>query len=273
MMQVRAPFSWFGGKQDMAPLLASLLPPHEVYVEVFGGAAALLWAKQPATHEIYNDVDSGLVNFFRVLRSQGEELKAALELTPYSREEYNDCWHRLNEQSSPVEQARRWFVVVTQGFAARADHMAGWAYSLSNKRRASTYSNLVQALPWFQRRLRHIQVDHLDFAKVFTNYDTPATVFYADPPYLQEVRSEGGYRHEMSEVDHIRLLETITTLQGKVLLSGYDSPLYRAYLGDWQCIKKRVYCTADNRTRKPRVECIWLSPNIRRQPSLWEVTA
>jgi len=43
-------------------------PPHRIYVEPFGGGASLLLAKQPAEVEVYNDIDSGLVCLFRVLR-------------------------------------------------------------------------------------------------------------------------------------------------------------------------------------------------------------
>jgi DNA adenine methylase len=38
------PFAWYGGKGALAPFLTSLLPPHRVYCEVFGGSGALLFA-------------------------------------------------------------------------------------------------------------------------------------------------------------------------------------------------------------------------------------
>src|SRR5690242_14460533 len=87
------PFPWYGGKGALAPLLVSLLPVHEVYCEVFGGSGALLFAKPPSRLEVFNDLDSGVVQFFRVLRNpqQAEALQRALTLTPYAREEYYDC--------------------------------------------------------------------------------------------------------------------------------------------------------------------------------------
>jgi len=54
----------------MVNKLLPLIPKHHTYVEVFGGAANLLLAKEPSAVEVYNDIDSGLVNFFRVIRDK-----------------------------------------------------------------------------------------------------------------------------------------------------------------------------------------------------------
>jgi DNA adenine methylase len=44
---MKKPFPWYGGKEALANQLLSLLPRHQVYVEVFGGSGALLFAKPP----------------------------------------------------------------------------------------------------------------------------------------------------------------------------------------------------------------------------------
>lgn len=69
MGRLRSPIHWFGSKNRMANNLLKLMPPHKHYAEPFGGSAALLFAKPRCVGvETYNDVDDGLVNFFRVLR-------------------------------------------------------------------------------------------------------------------------------------------------------------------------------------------------------------
>ena len=85
---VRAVFRFPGGKFFLVKKLLPLIPPHEVYVEVFGGAANLLFNKPPSKVEVYNDINSELVNFFRVLRDdvKWKILQEKLLLTPYSRE-------------------------------------------------------------------------------------------------------------------------------------------------------------------------------------------
>ena len=266
---VIAPFPWFGGKQYLVGDLLRLLPEHRVYCEVFGGAGSLLFSKPPARHEIYNDLDSGLVTFFRVLRDQGLELKALLDLTPCGREEYLLCRNGWQDATTELEQARRWYVMVAQGFSAHVGSKSGWSYS-KERNVAREYRQLVEALPGFIERLKQVQIEHLDFAQLIANYDTPATLFYCDPPYVPDTRSSGGYRHEMTQDDHVRLLEAITRAQGKIILSGYRCDLYDRALDGWERIDKPTFNWASNTEREKRVECIWLSPNIRRQPSLWE---
>jgi DNA adenine methylase len=50
----------------MVSKLLPYIPEHQIYCEVFGGGASLLFVKKPAEIEIYNDLDSNLVNLFRV---------------------------------------------------------------------------------------------------------------------------------------------------------------------------------------------------------------
>jgi len=64
-------------------------------------------------------------------------------------------------------------------------------------------------------------------------------LIYADPPYLASVRSNSRdyYRNEMKDVDdHRRLLAVLRDLPAAVMISGYDSPLYRRELKGWRSI-------------------------------------
>lgn len=81
-------FGWYGGKYSHLDWLLPLLPPAQHYCEPFGGSAAVLLNREPAPVETYNDIDSEVVNFFRVLREQKDELIYAIGMTPFSREEY-----------------------------------------------------------------------------------------------------------------------------------------------------------------------------------------
>ncbi len=279
------PFPWYGGKEALASYLVTLLPPHEVYVEVFGGSGALLFAKKPSRLEVYNDIDSGLVNFFRVLRSreQVQELQRLLDLTPYSREEYYDCLATWKEIDNPIEQARRWYTVVLQSFSNNMD-ASGWSYTkIAGSNPASAFHSRIAQLSTFIDRMALIQVEHHSFSEVISAYDSPTTCFYLDPPYLPETRRRKGYLHEMTREDHEQLLAILQQIQGMAILSGYTSPLYRDSLLGWQCIERPVTCSSVRRTRESnlqgagvilasqmRTECIWRNPTaVAGSVNLW----
>lgn len=182
----KAPFPWYGGKQYLADTLARLLPPHRVYVEVFGGAASLLFTKPASSLEVYNDVDSGLVHFFRVLRDPtlAARLTHQLDLTPYAREEWSACVRTCSDETADdVERARRYFVAITGSFGKHMGSGTGWSYSAtSGHDKAHAFRSATAQLTTFTARLRYVQIEHQDFAPLIAAYDAPHTLFYCLAP-------------------------------------------------------------------------------------------
>jgi hypothetical protein len=118
---MRPPFAYYGGKQGMAELIVSLLPAHRVYIEPFFGSGAVFFAKPPAVIEIINDVDRGVITFFRVLRERPAELERVCALTPHARAEYEAA--ELGEDLDDLEVARRFWVKVNQSFRRPPDRL------------------------------------------------------------------------------------------------------------------------------------------------------
>ncbi|MEO9030505.1 MAG: DNA adenine methylase [Ktedonobacteraceae bacterium] len=274
------PFAWYGGKEALAPLLVSLLPRHEVYCEVFGGSGALLFAKPPSRLEIFNDLDSGVVNFFRVLRNpkQVEELQRLLTLTPYAREEYYDCLKQWEVAPDPVECARQWYVGVMQSMNSSIRN-TGWSSTKTlGSNPAKAWRNSAKRLHLCAERLAQVEIDHRDFEQVLQAYDNPTTCFYLDPPYLPATRRKRFcYCQEMSLADHERLLAGIQHVRGMVILSGYAHPLYQEALASWQCLCLATRCSsavhpdrAPHADKWSRIECVWLNPAcVQQQPTLF----
>lgn len=229
-----SPFPWFGGKQGLAPKIVALLPPHASYVEPFGGAASVLLSKPLSKLEVYNDLDSGLVNFFRVLRDRGDELYELLRLTPYAREEFDHCVETWEACDDELERARRWYVRVAQAYGGTPTSV-GWSaekHARSNGPRGRAFANRVNRLDRYIERMRLVQIEHLDYRDVFDRYDGPGVVFYLDPPYPHSTRGRSRHRggcsyvFEMSEPDHQALVERVLELRGIPVISGYDHAAY-----------------------------------------------
>lgn len=79
---------------------------------------------------------------------------------------------------------------------------------------------------------------------------------YADPPYLLSTR--GGrryYAHELEDPGHARLLAAAVKIPAKMMISGYDSPMYNAALIGW----RRVEFIAYTRQHQKRTEVLWFN--------------
>lgn len=278
-MIAAAPIAWYGGKARLAPRIASLLPNHDTYVEAFGGAAAVLFAKDPANLEVYNDIDSGLVTFFRALRDQPEALQRALSLTPYARQEFTLCRDTWKSTSDDVERARRWYVRMRQAFGCSAS--VSWGYerdgSLTGGTRARSFASTVDELERFAERVRTVQIEHADWQTVLAKYDSPGACFYLDPPYHPATRGRqsrsNGYRHELTATDHERLLEVVLRMNASIVLSGFDHPTYTVLVcHGFERLEYDHHVTASLAGRRRVKEVIWrrIAAGHNLTPTLWD---
>jgi len=276
---MRSPITWFGGKGSMTAKLLPFVPPHHTYCEPFGGGASLLFAKDPAPVEVYNDLDEGLVHFFRTLRNRrhAAELRRRCLLTPYSRAEYHRCRATWRDCRGPIERAYRWYVCARCSFGGRFS--ASWSYARTHSVRGkaepvSTWQGAVAGLRAACDRLLDVQIERADFRRIFASYDSPATLFYVDPPYVHSTRTDKRYACELSDADHADLVALLRKLEGMVLLSGYRNGLYRPLeRAGWRRKDWRTASAAAGRTRatgilgpgaatkkQPRIESVWISP-------------
>ena len=101
----------------MAQKIMALFPPHNIYVEPFGGGAGILLQKRPTKVDVYNDMDGDIVNLFRQVRDHPDVLAHLIEWTPFAREEFEISYL---ETDDPIEQARRTMVRAFMGFGSAA---------------------------------------------------------------------------------------------------------------------------------------------------------
>lgn len=250
---------YHGGKWRIAPWIIENFPPHKVYVEPFGGAASTLLRKNRSYSEVYNDLDSDVVNLFRIVRDYGKELRDLLLQTPFAREEFFKSYEITDK---PLEQARRTVVRSFMGFRSSAvsGELTGFR---SNSNRSGTtpahdWANYPIALDALIERLQGVVIENRDAVDVMRNHDSDQTLHYVDPPYVPETRGRvRGYRHEMSEEEHKSLARLLNTLKGAVVLSGYRCDLYDELYSKWERIDRIAY--ADGAQK--RVESLWISPN------------
>lgn len=278
---LRSPITWFGGKGCFRVKLLPLLPPHDCYVEPFGGGGSVLIAKPPAGVEVYNDVDRGLYEFFQVVSNPVlfPQFWARIANLPHSRELYDECrdtWHGCRDQ---MERVWRWYVVARQSFSGCFGGSWGPSVCSCNAGQAETtasWQSAIRQLPLIHQRLQRVQIECCDFRDCLKRYHGPGYLAYCDPPYVWSTRKSGRYNHELDDKDHMELVEILLKYDGAVVLSGYPNPLYKP-LEDAGWTRDEFACkctvtgrTADQRKRTQdlnRVEGVWRNPEaLRRMP-------
>lgn len=279
--KIRAPFPWFGGKGNpkIKSAILELLPPHEFYVEPFGGGGSILIAKDSSRVEVYNDVNRGVVNFFRVIADVEYfgKFMARAALLPVSRELYEEFGRTWMGIHDPVEQAVRWYYIAQQSFGGMFGSSWGTTVTTSSRGMSETTSKWrasFENLPKVHDRMQQVQIECADWRDVLKRFSGSGWLAYCDPPYVAGTRKAGGYEHELKDSDRTALIAALLEYDGAVVLSGYNSPLYEPLAkAGWDRHEVEVVCSAAGRTRssglqgvgkckekQKRIECIWRNP-------------
>lgn len=214
-------FPYPGGKTPYWDDIIQYFPEHRRYVEVFGGGAAVLLNKPESYIEVYNDQNSDVVQFFRVVREQREELKKWLRATPFSRELHQEWGSEFFDgyrPDDPVERAGRWFYIRYTQYGGKLNGISGFKAS-GKRNEALSFRGGIETLDEIVDRLQEVTLENEDFEDVITRYDRDNTLFYCDPPYV----GPGDEIYE-TEFNHKRLASTLTDCDGYWIVSYDEIP-------------------------------------------------
>lgn len=269
---------WAGGKGRQLEQLLPLIPRSRIYVEPFGGGGVVLLNRERSEVEVYNDLDHQLYNLFRVVRDKVlfEDFANKLQWTLYSKQFFVDSLNLdIDDRLFMVEAAVKFYTMLNQGISGKRLASAGdWATGKVDNL-ADRWVLRQQKLGFVRDRLQGVQVECRDALEVLGKWDSPATTFYCDPPYVLETRNGKQYYAVESDDDfHRRLVDTLTGLEGAVVLSGYRHPLYDR-LQDCGWSAESYGTTAlmtvhdEGEERAERLEVVWRNPKACNQLALF----
>jgi DNA adenine methylase len=263
---IRPPIKYHGGKWYLKDWLISQFPSHVVYVEPFGGAGTVLLNKARCTIEVYNDIEYSVFNLMRVLRDNPTELFSEVSQIQYESDVY--LHHKeiyLSEVFSllsPLEQAVTTLVsrrMSRGGLCGTFSRSSRTLPSGVNAEVNAWLTAISNVLPLVSQRLQGVEIFNLDAIELMQKFDCPDTLFYLDPPYVTGSRIlKKAYFSEMSDGDHRRLAEFVRCLRGRVILSGYPSPLYDELYSGWERCSRFIPNHSSHEEKKPvKTECVW----------------
>jgi DNA adenine methylase len=247
---------YHGSKWRIAPWIIGHMPPHQAYVEPYGGGASVLLRKPASRLEVYNDLDGQVVNLFQVLRNDPQGLADLIALTPFSRTEFSDA-HKTS--SDPLEMARQTLIRSHMGHGSNGVHQRTGFRAAGM--RASTlpvhnWQQMPDVIAATADRLKSVVIECRPALDVMRANDGATTLHYVDPPYPLSTRDGGkDYNLELTDDEHVELLQGLKDLEGSVILSGYACDLYDDTLTSWHRAEKNT--RADGAAE--RTEVIWMN--------------
>lgn len=218
--KLRTPITYYGGKQLMAERIASLLPEHEGYVEPFCGGAAVFWRKEPSHWEVLNDTNRELANFYEQIKGNFSALEAEVRISLHSREAHRDAqaiYDRPNLHS-PIKRA--WAVWYLANHSYCGILTGTFGYDRSGQTSRNNTGKRERFTEDLAIRLQNVLLESCDALRIIRSRDTPKTLFYCDPPYIN---TDMGHYDGYTETDYCALLDTLAQIQGKFVLSSFRS--------------------------------------------------
>lgn len=256
---MKAVMKYPGAKWSMAHWIISKFPVHRSYLEPFFGSGAVLFSKPRSDIETVNDLDGEVVNLFQWIRRDPERLANEIRWTPYAREVYEGAFAGMKTEQDSFRRAVNYYTYMMMGYGFRTNgNKTGWKIDLQGREKAyaaNMWCNAPDRILQSAERLRGVQIENRPAVQLIRRFNFPNVLIYADPPYLMETRFGEQYRMEMTEQDHLELLECLLQHKGPVLLSGYRSALYCDTLKGWNM----ETITVRNQRADAAEECLWMN--------------
>ena len=266
--KIRPPVKTHGGKHYMADFIIGLFPEdyrEMTYCEPMCAGASVFLNKDRSSEEVINDIDAGIVALYKAIRDEPEELVGRIKKIKYTEKNFKAAQERVTRPFDDyIEHAVNEYVVrrMSRGGLRKT---FGW----SDRQRGgqpgdlNAWSTMLEEIPRIAERVKGVTILNVTVFEVLKAWDETTTLFYLDPPYLPETRSVGSrnaYEHEMTTEDHVKLLDCALNARGKVVISGYQSPLYTKKLSEWNCKTKSLANNSGQGERKERrVEHVWMN--------------
>lgn len=221
---MNSPIIYFGGKSRLSKRIVPMIPKdHVCYCEPFCGAAWILFKKQISQVEVINDVDSELVNFWRIIQRHLQPFLEYFKFAVISREVFNLENRKDPATLTDLERAVRYYYLQRLSFGGKT---SGRTFGSGAMRPMNlNLTTIEESLLEIHWRLERVTIEHLDACRCIEKYDRKETFFYVDPPYYHVTQC---YCRPFEDKDFQRLAMALSSIKGRFILSLNDHPDIRA---------------------------------------------
>lgn len=157
---------------------------------------------------------------------------------------------------SELKRAWALWVLSSQGFAGQID--SSWGYDVGKRTTTKKIMNKKESFTQVLAiKLQDVQLECADALYIIKSRDRDTSFFYVDPPYYN---SDMGHYDGYSLNDFTELLDLLSLIKGKFLLSSYPSEVLKEYTKNFkwhtQTKKSKVSVAAKGGNQKDKIEVL-----------------
>ena len=248
---------WAGGKTQLLGELCAKVPSHYgKYIEPFFGGGALFFELEPK-HAVLADSNPELINMYREVASNAEQVIAYLEQYENTSERFYEVRALDWEQLPPAEAAARMIFLNKTCFNGLYRVNKKGQFNVPFGRYKNPKICDRAAILAASRVLSHAEIICGDYLDVLEHHAAAGDLIFLDPPYLPISAYADFKRYtkeQFYEEDHVHLAEMVTRLYERgcyVILTNSNHPLvhelYAPYRIDIIQTKRHISCNGKSR--------------------------
>lgn len=250
---------WAGGKSQMINALLPHVPAHyNKYVEPFVGGGAMFFHLRP-TSAVISDSNPELVNVYRIVRDEVEEVITLLSGYPHDKDFYYEIRAKDTSQLSSLERAARFIYLNKTCYNGlyRVNKKGQFNVPFGSQKNPTICD--APNLRLNSQALKNVEIIEGDYKKVLADYACPNDFVFLDPPYYPVSMYSDFKRYTKEffyEEDHAHLASEFKTLVANgvfCLLTNSNTEftrrLYEGFSYEIIDTKRNISCNGSNRSQ------------------------
>lgn len=230
-----------GGKSQLNSWIIDHFPKNYqelIYIEPFIGGGNVLLNKQQCVEEVINDSDISLIQIWQAIRDEGKKFLSKLKKISYKEKTF------ISYQN---KNPKNYFESALREFILRKMSKNGLKESYVAPVNSKIWNCILEDLEIIIEKSKNLVIFNKNASEIIRCFGEENSLIYCDPPHLDTTTK----KEDLSTDNHIEIAEALNSSHGKVIISGYNSSLYRKLYNGWKMCK---YPSSQGKT-----ECIWIN--------------
>lgn len=245
---------YLGGKRLLAKTIVPIIEkiPHNIYCEPFMGMGGVFFRRtQKPKCEAINDINSEIINMFRMVEKFPDYLADMLKFKICSRAEFKRMLATPPLLLTELERAVRYLYIQKNAFGGKTFSQV---FGVALERTRFDSERIIPQIHMLHKRLAGVYIECLPYQDFITRYDRVDTLFYLDPPYWG---SESFYGKDFfSRADFAELAKLLKSIKGRFILSINDVPEIRRIFKSFYIKEVQTTYTSGTQSGKKAAELL-----------------